>query len=481
MPASSPFYSHITHLSPARAGLILGSVSALLLTLGSFGGGATQRRDGLLKRLGWEFLSFGHGATLSNTAVWVGTMGLIAAWVLLGLCLPSYPFMRKVMLWWVVPLIPAAPLMSRDVYSYLMQGTLLRDGFDAYTQGPAVNPNNYLFEVSHDWRNTTTPYGPLHLWLSKGITILAGDQVLIGVYLIKAVMLIGCALIAYGVVRLALIFGVDRSFALWIGVLNPVMLIHLIGGLHNEAIMVGLVMVGLVSIYRFPNIGGFYSGIVLIALAMSLKATAGFVLPFVIWIAVNRHNSTAARVRAFFLHATIGALLSVAVLALITTASGASYGWIQALTGNSKVINPLSVPTLISDQIAVIGLLFIEPFPYNEVLAVMRQMGAVIMVGGYLLCWWWGRTKPVAAMAVMYIVVLSFNAVVLPWYYASILPLSAVVVGLRERPLLIRALAACSIFIAASFTGSGNHQLYNPIWVICCALVAVSAARLIRI
>src|SRR5699024_9060230 len=77
----------------------------------------------------------------------------------------AFARMRKTMWAWILPLLLPAPLSSRDVYSYLMQGAMVRDGFDPYTEGPAVNPGPFLLEVSQDWRNTTTPYGPLHLWL----------------------------------------------------------------------------------------------------------------------------------------------------------------------------------------------------------------------------------------------------------------------------------------------------------------------------
>lgn len=129
----------------------------------------------------------------------------------------------------VVPLIFAAPMMSRDVYSYLMQGAMLRDGFDPYTEGAAVNPGPMLLEVSHDWRNTTTPYGPLHLWIGDMITTVVGDNVTLGVVAYKILSIIGLAVTGWSIVRIAQHFGANPAIALWIGVANPVMIIHMIG------------------------------------------------------------------------------------------------------------------------------------------------------------------------------------------------------------------------------------------------------------
>ena len=37
---------------------------------------------------------------------------------------------------WLAPLLLRVPVFSRDTYSYLAQGALLRDGFDPYLVGP---------------------------------------------------------------------------------------------------------------------------------------------------------------------------------------------------------------------------------------------------------------------------------------------------------------------------------------------------------
>ena len=56
---------------------------------------------------------------------------------------------------WTAPLLVATPMFSRDAYSYLAQGALLRDGFDPYEVGPVVNPGVLLDNVSNVWTTTT--------------------------------------------------------------------------------------------------------------------------------------------------------------------------------------------------------------------------------------------------------------------------------------------------------------------------------------
>lgn len=553
--------SAMARRSPLRWGL----AASILILLGSFGGGAIRQRGGVLETLGLESLKFGHGAAISNTVLWFGTLLYVWAWVLLGVHLryrashstgstprttrwdgaeaaskrnvqedpESLRYVRRLLLVWIAPLVLAAPIMSRDVYSYLMQGTLLRDGFDAYTQGPAVNPNAVLVEVSRDWRNTTTPYGPLHLWIGEGITSITGDNVTAGVFCFKLLCLIGFGMIVWAVPHLARHFGADPAFALWVGVANPVMVFHLIGGMHNEAIMVGLVSIGLVWALR----GRFYPSVAIIGVAMALKATAAFTLPFVVWIglahfrrarqqAVSNHQKPASRhqrvesraenagaegaateagsaeaagaeaqgsgaseatsspskVRIFAQFcwlAASGAALTVAVLAVITYASRASWGWIAALTGNSKVINPLAFPSLVAGLISQVGGLFVEPFPYNAVLDVTRTISMALMAAGFVAAWWVFRRNELQAMrgiVVAYCVAFFFNAVTLPWYYASILPL----VGVIHAPRRIQQFVVFfSVVIALAFTGSGNHQLYSPLWMTIWGLTAFIATACI--
>lgn len=90
-------------------------------------------------------------------------------------------------------------MFSRDAFSYLAQGALLRDGFDPYEVGPVVNPGILLDNVSNVWTTTTTPYGPVHLLLTDAIVSLTGDNVIAGTMLLRITMLPGLALMMWGV------------------------------------------------------------------------------------------------------------------------------------------------------------------------------------------------------------------------------------------------------------------------------------------
>lgn len=121
----------------------------------------------------------------------------------------------------------------------------MRNGFDPYAVGPVVNPGILLDNVSNVWTTTTTPYGPVHLLLADAIVRLTGENVIAGTMLLRITMLPGLALMMWAVPHLATKLGGNTSIALWLAVLNPLVLIHLIGGVHNEMLMVGLMAAGI--------------------------------------------------------------------------------------------------------------------------------------------------------------------------------------------------------------------------------------------
>ena len=470
-----------------RNPLWVGIAAAVILWAASFGGGAVRSRGGALEALGLSFIAFGHGRNISMLLFWVGIFALVYAWALAGRRLvtptlraqdrqPAEPVVPRVqrLLWcWVVPLLFAGPLASRDVYSYLMQGAMVRDGFNPYEQGAAANPGPYLLEVSHDWRNTTTPYGPLHLWTGDIISSVVGDNVTAGVIAYKVVSVLGFALIAWAVPHIARALGGNPALALWLGVANPVMLIHLIGGMHNESVMVGLVSVGLVFALRKR----FLTAIALVAVATALKVTAFFAMPFILWIFIHSfasrsRDSWLKPVAAFLGGGVLIVVETIAVVAAITWASGSSWGWLSEITGNSKVINPLAAPTLAADILVPILQVFSPDVTYNGVLGIARTISMALMLIGLVVVWclsYKNRRAAVLGMTAAYCVALVFNSVTLPWYYASVISVAGVA---RPPRWMMKLATAASFFVAVSFSGDGNHQLYNWWWVIAAAVAA---------
>ena len=238
----------------------------------------------LLESLHLSWLRFGHGLVLSSVLLWGGVALMLAAWLWLGRRVIDRTATEYTMIattgFWLAPLLLSVPVFSRDTYSYLAQGALLRDGFDPYIVGPIENPNSLLDNVSPIWTTTTAPYGPAFILVAKFVTMLVGNDVVAGTMLLRLCMLPGLALLIWAAPRVARHVGANGAAALWICVLNPLVIIHLMGGVHNEMLMVGLMMAAIALTFSGHHVGG----VSLIAVAVAVKATAGLALPFMVWV-----------------------------------------------------------------------------------------------------------------------------------------------------------------------------------------------------
>jgi hypothetical protein len=175
---------------------------------------------------------------------------------------------------------------------------------------------------------------------------------LITVVLLRLQSVAGIALIAYCIPKLARSFGRDPGPAFVLAVLNPLTLLALVGGAHNDAIMVGLLLAGITAARSSHRAWG----VVLCALAASIKVPAAIGIVYVAWdwagpFADWRHRARKV-VRA--------GLITVAVMGVLSLVSGLGWGWIANLGTPGTVRSWMAPATgfglLISGSAHVVGI-----------------------------------------------------------------------------------------------------------------------------
>lgn len=443
---------------PAKVGF-LGSV---LITAGGLGAGSIRQHDPLLESIYMSWLRFGHGLVLSSISLWAGVVLMLIAWLALGrrvLAGDVSEFTMKVTTGvWLAPLLLSAPIFSRDTYSYLAQGALLRDGLDPYAVGPVGNPNSLLDEVSPIWTITTAPYGPAFILVAKFVTTVVGNNIVGGTVLLRLCMLPGLALLIWAAPRLAHHFGTDGAIALWICVLNPLVLIHLMGGVHNEMLMVGLLAAGIALTMQ----GRHVLGVALVTVGIAVKATAGLSLPFLAWVWMRHlHERRGYRPFQAFLVATATSLLIFgAVFGILSAVAGVGLGWLTALAGSVKIINWLSLPTAAANLISALCAGFL-PLDFYALLRVTRLIGIAIIAVVLPILWWRYRRDDRAALTGMVwtmLVVVLFAPAALPWYYSW--PL-AVAAPLAQSRRVMAIIAGASTWVMLIFKPDGSHGMYS--------------------
>jgi alpha-1,6-mannosyltransferase len=483
-------FSRLSRFAMSQQGrpALLGCLGAALITAGGLGAGSTRVHDPLLESLHLSWLRFGHGLVVSSVLLWVGVALMLIAWLWLGRRVIDRSASELTLIattgFWLAPLLLSVPVFSRDTYSYLAQGALLRDGFDPYLVGPVENPNPLLDNVSPIWTTTTAPYGPAFILIAKFVTMLVGNDVVAGTMVLRLCMLPGLALLIWAAPRVARHLGASGAVALWICVLNPLVLIHLMGGVHNEMLMVGLMMAGIALTYERQHV----LGVTLVAVAVAVKATAGLALPFLVWVWARHLRDRgeehlrdregkprpAGALRAFTMATTSSVLIFVAVFAVLSWLAGVGLGWLTALAGSVKIINWLTLPTAVANLVNVFGgLLF--PVNFYAVLDVTRIAGIVIIALSLPLLWWRFRhddREALTGIAWAMIVLVLFVPAALPWYYAW--PLAVISALAQSRPA-IAAIAGFSTWIMVIFKPDGSHGMYSWLQVgfaTTCAAVA---------
>jgi hypothetical protein len=227
----------------------LGFAGSVLLALGGSAVGALPASDPFGSVPGLRELRGAPGVAL--VCGYLGLTLLVAAWLRLGRLVDrdehSPRRLLAVLAWWAAPLTVAPPLFSQDVYSYLAQGAMVGHGIDVYTFGPSALGGPLVADIPPIWQDTPAPYGPVFLTVAAAVARATDINVPLGVLGLRAVALVGVGLLAVWLPRLARRCGVSPSRALWLGVLNPLVLAHLVAGAHNDALMLGLLVCGLAA------------------------------------------------------------------------------------------------------------------------------------------------------------------------------------------------------------------------------------------
>ncbi|ALG84791.1 polyprenol phosphomannose-dependent alpha 1,6 mannosyltransferase MptB [Gordonia phthalatica] len=460
---------------------LFGTTGSMLILIGSLGTGMIPVLQNPI--VGTRLLSL--PSRMYSTALTIsigGAIMLVVAWVMLGRFAvgrfrvevaegrsPDRRMTRgqtdRTLLMWVAPLVVAPPLLSKDVYSYLAQSAIGYKGLDPYTYSPMRGlgvDHPLTLSVPNLWKDTPAPYGPLFLWIGERITAITGENITAAVLLHRLVAIAGVLMIVWALPRLARRCGVSAVAALWLGALNPLLILHLVGGIHNESLMLGMMLVGIEWCFRaiygdgrlsrpdrrfVPSRDGWIlvAGVVMIAGSSMIKVTSMLALGFVgvalarrwgatlpalrhapvrQWWARSRHSLAALTAAAGLMGVITGAV--VGAIGLLT---GLGFGWVHTLSTGGIVRSWMSMPTLLSVVSGRIGLWLGMGEQTQAILDIARPIGqllAAVLVVRWLLACLAGRVHPIGALGIAMATVVVFFPFVQAWYLLwAVIPLAA--------------------------------------------------------
>lgn len=364
---------------------------------------------------GWLTGLYGGGFALSTDAYEAFLLAAVLAWALL-LALPG-ALGRRVVVGLAGALIVlfalAPPLLSLDVFSYISYARLgAEHGLNPYTHAPEAIPTDPAAMRVQDFSDSVSVYGPLFTLLSYPLGMLGVPAAMWSLKAIAALSLAGIAAVC---ARLARLRGVDPVAAVTFVALNPLMLVYVVGGAHNDGLMVLLAMLGVVAaLTARPALAG--TGLVT---AIAIKAAAALYVPFALAGARGGERSR-----------LLGGLLAagVAVAAVGLAVFGTDV--LEALGvagGNQGTVSHWSVPATLS------RLSGIDVDALRALLALAYAAAVVSLLVWVVRGADWVRAAGWAAFGL-----LVASAYMAPWYLVWLLPVAAVS---RDRALQVGAVA----------------------------------------
>jgi len=268
------------------------------------------------------------------------------------------------------------------------------------------------------WTEATSAYGPLFTLLTYPLALL---PVGVAVAVLKALAAVSVLGIAALVSRLASRRGADPLRAAAFVALNPLVLVHVVGGAHNDGLTMLLAMVGvaaLLSARELPAGAAFTA-------AIATKTSAAIIAPFAL-VGSNRR-----------LRLLTGAAIAALCLAV---AAWLAFGWNWlhgfGLAGeNQSRTSYMSIPLLTS------RLTGLDPETTRLIAGVL-----FLLAIAYLLAWTHQGADWIRASAWATLALLLATAWLLPWYLIWLLPLAAIS---RDKPLQLLALALTAYQLGA--------------------------------
>ncbi|HZT66558.1 MAG TPA: polyprenol phosphomannose-dependent alpha 1,6 mannosyltransferase MptB [Acidimicrobiales bacterium] len=423
----------------------------------------------------------GRGLLLSLVASYGGMFLLLRVWLETCSLLSRHPgiAVRAIAVMgslWVIPLLVAPPLFSKDIYSYAAQGAMVTHGISPYHHGPsALGPGPYLNSVDPLWRNAPAPYGPLWLSLDGIVTSVTAHHVLATVVGLRLLALVGVVLAAASLPTLARGTGRDAATVFALGALNPVVLLHLIAGAHNDALMIGLLMAGLALAKRNRPV----LGVIVCTLGAAVKAPAALGVVYIGWHWLGDGTPWRERMRPL----VSAGMLAIAVMAVLSAASGLGWGWLGALGTPGVVRSWTDPPTEIGLVVGTITHFLGLGLGVTGAITIMRALGLAVSLGASVaLLLASDRIGQLKAIGLSLLLVVVLGPVVQPWYLAwGILVLAPVAFG-RWRTALV------ATTMVGAFIGFPGGTLFlgqlgrSSLWSVALAvavLVAIPAPPII--
>ena len=257
------------------------------------------------------------------------------------------------------------PATAIDIYNYAVQGHVaVFQHLNPLVTPPAQAKSDPFVQYGGTWANSTSPYGPVWIFLTEADALVAGNNIINAVLGLKAV----AAIAVVGTAGLLAWFqrseGSRASRAVVFFGWNPLVQLELVGNGHNDAVLTLLLIAGLIAMKKDRPV----LGAIGFTLSLLVKSLAVGVLPL-LFIQMLRMPGRTIRNRLLITIVSALTVVGMAVLAYAPFWAGSTtLDRIQAVDSNylgslsalAILLIPNSIHWLIYPRVAILGVVGIS-------------------------------------------------------------------------------------------------------------------------
>lgn len=343
---------------------------------------------------------------------------------------------------WSLPLLLAPPVLSMDAALYADLGWIQLQGLNPYEVGLTGAGGPFAGQVDSLWAGKGVAYPPLALVIDKLVVAAAGAHPWWSIVAMRVPVLLSLAVMAVTLPRIAVRLGRPPRAAVWLGLLNPLVVIHFVGGAHNDAPMVAVTLVAILLVLRFPSeLVSLVAAPAVLGIAMALKQQGGLAVVALAGLPVAARLAALPRwprLRLLGGRTVVATVVACLSFVAITLASGLGFGWTRwlELMGRAPTPAPLALVTWAGS--AVLEASGADPGGFVLAMGVISLAVLAVALGWVLIRF---SDRPLAAVAWSALVVVLGGQALHPWYLAWALALFALVPLTRRQRRWVYGLA----------------------------------------
>lgn len=358
-------------------------------------------------------------APLDTLAIIAGGMILLGTWLWIR-PRPGFSGVRRPLLMlaaWCVPLLLAPPVLSSDAALYADAGYQLVHGSNPYVAGLGALGGPYAPFIDSLWIGGGVAYPPLTLLVDAATAAAAGPHTFAGIVGMRVPALVGVALIAVSLTRICRLLDRPDAIALWWGAFNPLLMLHFVGGAHNDALMAGVSLATIWLVLEVPRPWmRWLVAPVLVGVAMALKQQGGLTVLAVAGLPIRDSLRAAPLPRRLWLlgRRTAGVtVVALATFAGISAASGLGFGWTKWLTimGTAGTVAPFGMLA----QYGGIAIRHLggDPTGYQHAVAMVSNAVLLVVLAWIVVSW---SDCPIRAVGWGSLAIAVLGQALHPWY-----------------------------------------------------------------